>query len=91
MSSLSIGPSGEWVLETDGTNLLIKHVPTGNTWNYAPNGDLDIPADLTGRVDKTIYDATQEKLTVENTKGSGGGGGGDTSSDGNSFYLSRRV
>mgnify|MGYP006948679434 CR=1 FL=1 len=91
MSSLTIGPSGEWKLKTDGTNMLIEHLPTGNTWEFAPNGDFDIPADLTGRVDKTIYDGTQQKLTVENTESSSGSSGGGSQTGESRFYATRRV
>jgi len=75
----------DWELEDDGTNLYIRHTSTGNEWEFAPNGDLDLPADLTGRVDRTIYDATAEEMSAPLADGL------VNIDPGPDFYPSRRV
>lgn len=70
---------GDWRLTNSGSSLVIEHLPSGNQWNFRSAGELDIPGDLSGRVNKTIYDASEQKIP------------GDTIESKSKLYPNRRV
>jgi hypothetical protein len=82
MPELNIGD--DWGFEDRGPVFVLRHNPTGNEWKFSNNGDFDLPADLTGRVNQTIYDGTEEIMSASLDP--------DVKEElGSNFYLSRRV